>query len=94
MKQFLAFRAVIPVSTRKSESSATTSGKATYFLKVHRMNDELKKFGGMEFYDVRYSHPDLTDEDEFIRESEQGGDSLAPNGTMNSGSHQTDTTDS
>ncbi len=38
VKQFLAFKAVLPISTRKSESSSITSVKAASSSKPHRRN--------------------------------------------------------
>ena len=51
-----------------------------------RIKEQLKKIGGMEFYDVHFSYIDLeTSEEKFISVTEQGGGSLIPDGPLNPG---------
>jgi ATP-dependent Lon protease len=51
-----------------------------------RMKEQLKRIGGMEFYDVHFSYVDLeTTEEKFIMVEEQGGGSLIPDGPLNPG---------
>ncbi len=51
-----------------------------------RVKEQLKKIGGMEFYDVHFSYIDQeTMEEKFISVAEQGGGSLIPDGPMNPG---------
>ncbi|MDR4485138.1 MAG: protease Lon-related BREX system protein BrxL [Nitrospirales bacterium] len=51
-----------------------------------RVKEQLKKIGGMEFYDVHFSYIDQdTMEEKFISVPEQGGGSLIPDGPMNPG---------
>jgi len=51
-----------------------------------RVKEQLKKIGGMEFYDVHFSYIDLeTSEEKFISVLEQGGGSLIPDGPLNPG---------
>ena len=51
-----------------------------------RVKEQLKKIGGMEFYDVHFSYIDLeTLEEKFISVPEQGGGSLIPDGPLNPG---------
>ena len=51
-----------------------------------RVKEQLKKIGGMEFYDVHFSYVDLaTQEEKFISVPEQGGGSLIPEGALNPG---------
>ena len=51
-----------------------------------RVKEQLKKIGGMEFYDVHFSYIDLeTSEEKFISVREQGGGSLIPDGPLNPG---------
>jgi ATP-dependent Lon protease len=51
-----------------------------------RVKEQLKKIGGMEFYDVHFSYIDLETRDEqFIGVPEQGGGKLIPEGPMNPG---------
>jgi ATP-dependent Lon protease len=46
-----------------------------------RVKEQLKKIGGMEFYDVHFSYIDNeTFEEEFVSVPEQGGDKLIPEG--------------
>lgn len=50
------------------------------------MKEQLKKIGGMEFYDVHFSYIDLeTKEEKFINVPEQGGGSLIPDAPLNPG---------
>lgn len=51
-----------------------------------RVKEQLKKIGGMEFYDVHFSYIDNeTMEEEFISVPEQGSGSLIPEGVSKSG---------
>ena len=51
-----------------------------------RVKEQLKKIGGMEFYDVHFSYLDLeTNEEKFISVPEHGGGSLIPDGPLNPG---------
>ena len=51
-----------------------------------RVKEQLKKIGGMEFFDVHFSYIDLeTMEEHFISVPEQGGGSLIPDGPLNPG---------
>jgi ATP-dependent Lon protease len=51
-----------------------------------RVKEQLKKIGGMEFYDVHFSYIDLeTLEEKYISVPEQGGGSLIPDGPLNPG---------
>ena len=51
-----------------------------------RVKEQLKKIGGMEFYDVHFSYIDLeTNEERIISVPEQGGGSLIPEGPLNPG---------
>jgi len=51
-----------------------------------RVKEQLKKIGGMEFYDVHFSYIDPeTNEEKFISVPEQGGGSLIPEGPLNPG---------
>ncbi len=55
-----------------------------------RVKEQLKKIGGMEFYDVHFSYIDLEDRQEhFISVPEQGGGSLIPDGRPNPGTLHT-----
>ncbi len=58
-----------------------------YALEVRRrVKEQLKKIGGMEFYDVHFSYIDQeTREERFISVPEQGGGRLIPEGPMNPG---------
>jgi len=58
-----------------------------YALEVRRrMKEQLKRIGGMEFYDVHFSYIDLeTNEEKLVRVKEQGGDSLIPEDPLNPG---------
>ncbi|MFC1609533.1 protease Lon-related BREX system protein BrxL [Myxococcota bacterium] len=53
-----------------------------YALQVRRrVKEQLKKIGGMEFYDVHFSYHDLaTNQEHFVTVKEQGGGSLIPDG--------------
>ena len=51
-----------------------------------RVKEQLKKIGGMEFYDVHFSYIDQeTMEEQFISVPEQGGGALIPDGPLNPG---------
>ncbi len=51
-----------------------------------RVKEQLKRIGGMEFYDVHFSYIDLeTSEEKIRRVKEQGGDSLIPEDPLNPG---------
>ena len=51
-----------------------------------RVKEQLKKIGGMEFYEVHFSYIDQeTREERFISVPEQGGGRLIPEGPMNPG---------
>jgi len=51
-----------------------------------RVKEQLKKIGGMEFYDVHFSYIDQENmEEKFISVPEQGGGSLIPQGPLNPG---------
>lgn len=51
-----------------------------------RVKEQLKKIGGMEFYDVHFSYIDKeTLEEKFVSLREQGGGSLIPEGPMKPG---------
>ena len=55
-----------------------------------RVKEQLKKIGGMEFYDVHFSYIDTeTFEENFISVLEQGGGSLIPEGQMKPGTLHT-----
>ncbi|MCC5872982.1 MAG: ATP-dependent Lon protease, partial [Gammaproteobacteria bacterium] len=52
-----------------------------------RVKEQLKRIGGMEFFDVHLSYIDLeTNEETIVRVKEQGGDSLIPDDPLNPGS--------
>ena len=52
----------------------------------HRVKEQLKKLGGMEFYDVNFSYIDLEDMSEhYVSVPEQGGGKLIPEGMCNPG---------
>ncbi len=59
-----------------------------YALEVRRrVKEQLKRIGGMEFFDVHLSYIDLeTNEEKVVRVKEQGGDSLIPDDPLNPGS--------
>lgn len=51
-----------------------------------RIKEQLKKIGGMEFYDVNFSYIDLEDSDEIhVGVPESGGNALIPEGPLPSG---------
>jgi ATP-dependent Lon protease len=51
-----------------------------------RVKEQLKKIGGMEFYDVHFSYIDMeTGDEKFINVPEQGGGKLIPEGALNPG---------
>ncbi|MDV7678484.1 protease Lon-related BREX system protein BrxL [Erysipelothrix rhusiopathiae] len=51
-----------------------------------RVKEQLKKIGGMEFYDVNFSYVDLeTFEEKYVGVPEQGADKLIPDGILNPG---------
>ena len=51
-----------------------------------RVKEQLKKLGGMEFYDVNFSYIDNeTFEEKYVSVPEQGGDHLIPEGMLNPG---------
>lgn len=51
-----------------------------------RVKEQLKKIGGMEFFDVHFSYIDVeTLEEKFVSVPEQGGGSLIPDGPLNPG---------
>ena len=51
-----------------------------------RVKEQLKKIGGMEFYDVHFSYIDLADlQERFVSVPEQGGGGLIPEGRLNPG---------
>jgi len=58
-----------------------------YALEVRRrVKEQLKKIGGMEFYDVHFSYIDLeSSEETFVSVTEQGGGSIIPDGPLNPG---------
>jgi ATP-dependent Lon protease len=58
-----------------------------YALEVRRrVKEQLKKIGGMEFFDVHFSYIDIeTLEEKFISVPEQGGDWLIPDGPLSPG---------
>lgn len=55
-----------------------------------RVKEQLKKIGGMEFYDVHFSYADKeSNEEKYSSVPEQGGGTLIPDGPMNPGSVHT-----
>jgi ATP-dependent Lon protease len=55
-----------------------------------RVKEQLKKIGGMEFYDVHFSYIDNESlEEHFVSVPEQGGASLIPDGPLNPGTLHT-----
>jgi ATP-dependent Lon protease len=51
-----------------------------------RVKEQLKKIGGMEFYDVHFSYIDLASlEEKFVSVPEQGGDKLIAEGVLSPG---------
>jgi ATP-dependent Lon protease len=63
----------------------------TYALETRRrVKEQLKKIGGMEFYDVHFSYADKeSNEEKYISVPEQGGGALIPDGVMNPGTIHT-----
>lgn len=60
-----------------------------------RVKEQLKKIGGMEFFDVHFSYIDMeTGEEKYISVPEQGGGTLIPDGPLNPGTLHTVTTGS
>ena len=59
-----------------------------YALQVRRrVKEQLKKIGGMEFYDIHFSYIDNESlEEHFVSVKEQGGNTLIPDGPMKPGS--------
>ena len=52
-----------------------------------RIKEQLKRIGGMEFYDVHFSYIDLeSNEESLVRVLEQGGDAVIPDDALNPGS--------
>ena len=52
-----------------------------------RIKEQLKKIGGLEFYDVHFSYIDLEDgEERFVSTPESGGSALIPEGELQPGS--------
>ena len=68
-----------------------TKGQLEEILKIalemrRRVKEQLKKLGGMEFYDVNFSYIDLEDMSEhYVSVPEQGGGKLIPEGICNPG---------
>ena len=62
-----------------------------YALEVRRrIKEQLKKIGGMEFFDVHFSYIDLeNNEEHFVSVPEQGGSSLIPDGPLKPGTLHT-----
>ncbi len=55
-----------------------------------RVKEQLKKIGGMEFYDVHFSYIDLEDgQERFVTVPEQSGGALIPEGRLNPGTLHT-----
>ena len=55
-----------------------------------RIKEQLKKIGGMEFFDVHFSYADKeTNDEKYISVPEQGGGTLIPDGPMNPGTVHT-----
>jgi len=55
-----------------------------------RIKEQLKKIGGMEFFDVHFSYADKeTNDEKYISVPEQGGGALIPDGPMNPGTLHT-----
>lgn len=56
-----------------------------------RVKEQLKKIGGMEFYDVNFSYIDNdTFEEKYVSVPEQGSSTLIPEGICNPGHIYTD----
>jgi ATP-dependent Lon protease len=62
-----------------------------YALEVRRrVKEQLKRIGGMEFFDVHFSYIDLeTNEERFVMVAEQGGGALIPESPLNPGALHT-----
>jgi ATP-dependent Lon protease len=62
-----------------------------YALEVRRrVKEQLKKIGGMEFYDVHFSYIDLEDgQERFVSVPEQSGGALIPEARLNPGTLHT-----
>jgi ATP-dependent Lon protease len=62
-----------------------------YALEVRRrVKEQLKKIGGMEFYDVHFSYIDLEDgQERFVSVPEQSGGALIPDARLNPGALHT-----
>ena len=62
-----------------------------YALEVRRrVKEQLKKIGGMEFFDVHFSYIDIeSGEERYISVPEQGGGTLIPDGPLNPGALHT-----
>lgn len=58
-----------------------------YAMEVRRrIKEQLKKLGGIEFYDVHFSYKDReSGEENFVAVPEQGGNKLIPDGPLNPG---------
>jgi ATP-dependent Lon protease len=55
-----------------------------------RVKEQLKKIGGMEFFDVHFSYIDVENgEERFVSVPEQGGGTLIPDGPLNPGTMHT-----
>lgn len=55
-----------------------------------RIKEQLKRIGGMEFYDVHFSYIDLeTNEEKFVMVEEQGGGALIPESPLSPGALHT-----
>jgi ATP-dependent Lon protease len=55
-----------------------------------RVKEQLKKIGGMEFFDVHFSYLDVENgEERFVSVPEQGGGTLIPDGPLNPGTMHT-----
>ena len=55
-----------------------------------RVKEQLKRIGGMEFFDVHFSYIDLeTDDEKFIMVKEQGGGKLIPDSPLSPGALHT-----
>jgi len=55
-----------------------------------RVKEQLKRIGGMEFFDVHFSYIDLeTNEERFVMVKEEGGGSLIPDGPLHPGALHT-----
>lgn len=66
-------------------------GCLEYALETRRrVKEQLKRIGGMEFFDVHFSYIDLeTNEERFITVAEQGGGTLIPEGHLKPGTLHT-----